>query len=167
MTYNWVDVIAGLLIIAAFFRGYHAGLIATLLSAVGYVLGGLTGLILSMHFVKGWLQVWSKIGLILTAIFFAAAIGEYLFRRVAKFFHSKILFGPFKWLDSVAGGIFSVLRSLIIFYLVSALLIFSPWVWAQKNVPTSQIYTQIHKYAPEVITKITTQIESTLTKKGK
>ena len=35
MTYNWVDVIAGLLIIAAFFRGYHAGLIATLLSAVG------------------------------------------------------------------------------------------------------------------------------------
>lgn len=158
MKFNWVDLILTIAILGSFIRGYKVGFLESLFSAVGFVAGGLAGLTLVMHLVRDWNSVWGKFGLIFAGILIAATIGENLFRSSAKFFHSKILFGPFRWLDSLAGAAFSTIRTLILIYVISALFLVSPWGWAHENIPKSRIYTQIHHRAPGILAEVENQI---------
>lgn len=158
MKFNWVDLILTIAILGSFLRGYKVGLLESFFSAVGFVAGGLAGLALVMHLVRNWNSAWGKFGLIFTAILVTATIGEHLFRSSAKFFHSKILFGPVRWLDSLFGAAFSTIRTLILIYVISALFLVSPWGWAHDNIPKSRIYQQIHHLAPGILTEVEKQI---------
>jgi uncharacterized membrane protein required for colicin V production len=161
MTLNWVDLFLILSILAAFFRGYRAGFIATLFSAIGYIGGALAGLTFSLHLVKNWHGNWSRIGLIVLAIIVGSSVGQALFRGAGKLLHRNLLFGPLKWIDSIAGSLFSVASSLVMLFIFAHLLIVSPWGWAHDNVPKSVIYKKMERYAPSVIKSATDQIKQT------
>lgn len=159
MKLNLVDYIFAFILLASFIRGYKAGLLATLFSAIGFVVGGLTGLMAVLHFSGTW-SPWTKFSAVIAVMLIGASIGEYIFRSSAKFLHTKVLFGPFKWLDSIAGAALSVARSLLLFYLFSAILIVSPWGWAKANVPQSQTYKEVHKHVPSLLLSIEDQIKT-------
>ena len=160
MKYNWVDIVLALLILGSFIRGYRAGFLKSIFSMVGYVGGGVLGLAISWNYLKDWQSVFGKFALLLLAISIGSAIGQWLFSKFAEFFHNRILFGPFKWLDSLLGAAFSVIRIALMTYLVAVICLATPWLWAVKNIPNSGIYQEIDKYTPMIIKNVTAKIKA-------
>ena len=160
MKYNWVDIGLALLILGSFIRGYRAGFLKSIFSMVGYVGGGVLGLAISWSYLQDWQNVIGKFGLLLLAISIGASIGQWVFSKFAEFFHNRILFGPFKWLDSLLGAAFSVVRTALMAYLIAVICLATPWQWADKNIPNSGIYQEIDKYTPMIIKNVTTKIQA-------
>ncbi len=147
---NWVDWVIAVALFGALIRGYRAGLLSTFFSAVGFIGGGFAGLFTALHFVTKWHSNATKFAVIIVAIFFGASIGEAILKRVAKAFHSKVLFGPFKWADSLLGAALSVLRTLILIFIIGKLLMAMPWSIGRNEIPKSALFTKIEKSAPKV-----------------
>ncbi|CAB4760481.1 unannotated protein [freshwater metagenome] len=160
MKYNWVDIALALLILGAFIHGYRAGFLKSIFSLVGYVGGGVLGLALGWNYLQDWQNVFGKFALLLLAISIGASIGQWLLSKFAEFFHKKLLLGPIKWLDSLLGAAFSVIRIALMVYLVATICLATPWQWADKNIPTSRIYQEIDTYTPMIIKNVTNKIES-------
>ena len=160
MKYNWVDILLALLILGSFIRGYRAGFLKSVFSMVGYVGGGVLGLAISWNFVKDWQGVFSKFALLLLAISIGSSIGQWLLSKFAEFFHNRILFGPFRWLDSLLGAAFSVIRTALMAYLVAVICLATPWKWADKNIPDSKIYQKVDQYTPTLIKNVTEKVKN-------
>ena len=160
MKYNWVDIGLGILILLSFYRGYKAGFLKSIFSMLGYVGGGVLGLALAWNYLKNWDGVLQKFSLLLLAIAVGSVIGQWLLTKFAELFHEKILFGPFKWLDSLLGAAFSVLQIVLMAYLVAVVCLATPWQWADKNIPDSQIYQKVDQYTPTLIKSVTEKVKS-------
>jgi len=160
MKYNWVDIGLAILILISFYRGYRAGFLKSIFSMIGYVGGGVLGLALGWNYFQDWQGIFLKFGSILLAICIGASLGQWLLSKFADFFHKVILFAPFKWLDSLLGAAFSVLRTVLMAYLIATIFLATPWVWANKNIPTSGIYQEIDKYTPMVVKNVTEKVQS-------
>ena len=150
---NWVDIVFIIASILSFFQGYKAGFLATILRFIGYIGGAVLGLALGLHFFHS--HGVTKFFLLFLAVTIGSSLGEALFRNIGKLFHTKVLFGPFKWLDSLLGAAFSILRTLIGLLILGHLLLITPWGWAAHNIPQSTIYSKLNAQAPTVITDIT------------
>jgi hypothetical protein len=92
---------------------------------------------ISIHFVSNWHNNLSKFLAIIVAISIGASIGEAILKRFAKFFHGKVLFGPFKWADSILGAALSIARTLIMIFIVGKLLMAMPWGIGHNEIPKS------------------------------
>ena len=160
MKYNLVDIGLGILILLSFYRGYKAGFLKSIFSMLGYVGGGVLGLALAWNYLKNWDGVLQKFSLLLLAIAVGSVIGQWLLTKFAEFFHKKILFGPFKWLDSLLGAAFSVIQIVLMAYLVAVVCLATPWQWADKNIPDSQIYQKVDQYTPTLIKSVTEKVKS-------
>ena len=149
---NYFDL--AVLVIAALtaFSGFKNGLLQSVFKTVGYIAGGVLGLAIALEVVKNWQSNFAKIGAALLLIFLLAGIGEFLLGKIGVGIHKKILFGPFKFLDSLLGAALSLIRTIVVIYLVAILLIASPWSWADKNIQASKFYTTIDKKLPTLIT---------------
>ena len=157
---NWIDAIFVLAVVISFIRGYKAGFFTSLFSFVGYVGGGLLGLTVGLHYLHS--HGVTKFFLLFLAVTIASSIGESLLKQIGKLFHSKILFGPFRWVDSLLGAAFSTLGALIALVILGHLLLITPWGWAERNIPKSTIYTRLNAQAPAIISDITKRAEATL-----
>lgn len=160
MKYNWIDIGLGILILLSFYGGYRAGFLKSIFSLIGYVGGGVLGLALAWDYLKDWDGVLQKFSLLLLAIAVGSVIGQWILTKFAEFFHKKILFGPFKWLDSLLGAAFSVIRIVLMAYLISVVCLATPWQWAAKNIPDSQIYQKVDQYTPTLIKSVTEKVKS-------
>jgi len=158
MKYNWVDIGLGILILLSFYRGYRAGFLKSIFSMIGYVGGGVLGLSISWNYLKDWDGVLQKFSALILAIAVGSVVGQFILIKFASFFHKKILFGPFKWLDSLLGAVFSVLRIVLMAYLIAAVCLATPWQWANENIPSSRIYQEIDQYTPMLVKNVTNKI---------
>ena len=156
---NYFDL--AVLVIAALtaISGFRSGLLQSIFKTVGYIAGGVLGLAISLEVVKNWASNFAKVGAALVLIFLLAGIGEFLLGKIGLGIHKKILFGPFKLADSLLGAALSLIRTIVVIYLVAILLIASPWSWADKNIQSSNFYTTIDKKLPKVITDYKPQVE--------
>jgi uncharacterized membrane protein required for colicin V production len=159
MKYNWVDIVLALLILGAFIHGYRAGFLKSIFSLVGYVGGGVLGLALGWNYLQNWQNVIGKFALLLLAISISASIGQWLLSKFAEFFNKRLLLGPLKWLDSLFGAAFSVIRITLMVYLVATICLATPWQWANQNIPDSQIYEKIDQYTPMLIKSVTEKVK--------
>jgi membrane protein required for colicin V production len=113
---GFLDIILGVLLLYAAFKGLKAGLFATLASLVSLVLGIYIALKFS-GFVAFWLQnkvSWSAKYVEITAFgitFLVVIIGIHL---LAKVLDSLMDFAYLGWINHLAGGLFGVLRMVII-----------------------------------------------------
>jgi len=149
---NWIDAIFLFAALLSFVQGYKAGLLATLFSVIGYIGGGLLALYFGLnHFHSHGA---SKFVYLFLAITVGSAIGEAVLKRVGKLFHSKILFAPFSWIDSILGALFSVVRTTVMLLILGHLLLITPWSWVQQ-IPKSEIYSKLNAEAPTIISDIT------------
>jgi uncharacterized membrane protein required for colicin V production len=156
---NYFDL--GGLVIAALtaFSGFRNGLLQSIFKTVGYIAGGVLGLAIALEEVKNWQSNFAKIGAALVLIFLLAGIGEYLLGKIGLGIHKKILFGPFKFIDSLLGAALSLIRTVVVIYLVAILLIASPLSWADKNIQDSKFYTTIDSKLPKIITDYKPKVE--------
>ena len=156
---NWVDWVFVAALLFAFVRGYRAGFLSTILRAIGFIGGGLGGLYLGIHYLHKYSSGVLKFFLLFMAIAITASVGEFLFKKFAELFHNTILFGPFKWADSLLGAALSMLRTLIMLLVIGHLLLITPWGWAAHEIPTSKIYKKIDSFSPAITKEITQRAE--------
>jgi len=157
---NWVDWVFVAALLFAFVRGYRAGFLSTIFRAIGFIGGGLGGLYLGIAYLHKYSSGVLKFFLLFVAIAITASVGEFLFKKFAELFHNTLLFGPFKWADSLLGAAFSMLRTLIMLLVIGHLLLITPWSWASHSIPKSAIYKKVDTYSPAVIQEITKKAKS-------
>ena len=160
MSTHIVDFVLLTAALVAIFRGARAGFVSSIFALIGFVGGGLIGLVIGLKYLNTWTNAFGKFAALLVAISLGSSIGEWLFKKFAKFFHQKILFGPFRWLDSLLGAAFSLLRTTILLYLLIALLLATPWAWPHKYIPNSKIYQRVKNLTPGIVKSVTKQIKS-------
>jgi uncharacterized membrane protein required for colicin V production len=154
-----VDGILILLAIMAVVSGYRRGFLHTFFSTVGYIGGGILGLVLSLQLVSHVNSPVNRIILTVIAIFLVAEIGRRIFGSMANFFRTKILWAPFRFIDSLAGIVLELIRVVIVTYLLISLILWSPWMSARKAVAESTIYPKIARQMPHIINQLRVDIE--------
>ena len=156
---NTFDLIVGAVLIITAFSGFKNGLIQSLFKAIGYIAGGVLGLVIALEVVKDWASSFAKVGIAIVLIFFIANIGQYLLGKIGALFHKLVLFGPFKLIDSLLGAFLSILRAAVLIFLSAILLISSPWGWADSNIATSKFYIYVENNLPKLITDYQPKVE--------
>ena len=156
---NTFDLIVAAVFLFTAFTGFKNGLIQSLFKTIGYIAGGVFGLVVALEVVKGWSSPFAKVGMALVLIFVTATIGQYLLGKIGALFHKLVLFGPFKLIDSLLGASLSILRAAVLIYLSAILLIASPWDWADSNIAISKFYTYVENNLPNLITDYQPKVE--------
>jgi uncharacterized membrane protein required for colicin V production len=156
---NTFDLIVAVLLLFTAVNGFRIGLIQTLLQTIGYVAGGVLGLVVALEVVKNWQSPLAKLGLAIVLIFVIASVGQFLLSKIGKGIHKRVLFSPLKLIDSLLGAMLSILRVSVLIYLSSILLIASPWAWADTNIDKSKFYTYIEDHLPKLITDYQPKVE--------
>ena len=159
-------LIDGLLVVGfclAIFFGYRRGFVQTIFSTVGYIGGGVLGLILGLEYSPHIHNTIYRFLAILLSIFLVAEIGRRVLGAAAKFFRTKLLWAPFRFIDSVAGVALELVRVVLLTYLIVSLIFWSPWTSARDQVAQSKIYPVISAHVPNVLNELRAEIEKKLT----
>ena len=133
-------VVIGIIAIAA---GYNRGALATLFSIIGYFGGGVAGFAAANWYSAEWKGLPSVIALHLVAIFAGANLGRWILQKTGIGIHKRILFGPFKFIDSVLGAALSLAQTTIIAFVVLTLINYLPWELPHSIIEGSQVYKEI------------------------
>jgi len=157
-----VDIVLVLLAITAVVSGYRRGFLHTIFTTVGYIGGGILGLVLSLHFVANVQSSVNRFLLTIIAIFLMAELGRRILGSMAKFFRTKILWAPFRFIDSLAGVILELIRVAILTYLLISVILWSPWASARNAVSESTIYPKLTKAMPHILSQLRADIEKKL-----
>ena len=156
---NTFDLIVGAVLIITALVGFKNGLIQSLFKTIGYIAGGVLGLVIALEVIKDWQSPFAKVGSALILIFITASIGQYLLGKIGAVLRKLVFFGPFKLIDSLLGAFVSILRAVVLIYLTAILLIASPWGWADSNIATSKFYTYVENNLPKLITDYQPKVE--------
>jgi uncharacterized membrane protein required for colicin V production len=155
---NYFDYFIILVLLIAFYAGYKSGLIKTIFSTVGYILGGVLGLVVAVNYLATWQSQLQKVILALVAILLGATLGEFLLGKVGMIFRKVLFLPPFKFIDSLLGASLSLLRAAFILYLVTTLLIFSSFELAIDYIKPSKIYSYADSHLPSVMSEVKSEI---------
>jgi len=161
---NYFDFIVALILLIALYGGYRNGLIKSIFSTIGYIAGGVLGLVASVNYLSTWQSEIQKVGLALLAILLGATLGEFLLGKIGSLFRNVLFVPPFKLIDSLLGAGLSVARAAFVLYLVAALLVVSSWSLADEQIKPSKIYTYTESHLPSVMKEIRAEIDSLLQK---
>ena len=143
-----VDALIVLVALGAVVTGFRRGFLHSLLSTVGYIGGGILGLAISLHYSERIENDIYRIGAIVLAIFLFGEIGRRVLGLLAKYFRTRILWAPLKFIDSLAGVALELARTTLITYLVISVLLWSPWAGVRSAINESSVYSRISKELP-------------------
>lgn len=150
-------MLADLVIIAAIvvtsIIGYRNGFIRTLFKFIGFLLGGVLGIYLSLKYSHDWTLDIKRIGFVIIAIVGGGYLCSFIGGLLAKGLRATIFRGPFAFIDSVAGASLEIVRTVIALYLIATVLLWSPWVSAQNQITESKILPKVQPYIPGLITQ--------------
>ena len=153
-----IDFVLGALLLFGVVRGFRSGLLKTLLTTIFYLLGGVAGFGIGIHYLENSPTSVKKVALLFLAIVVGGVIGQLFGKALGKFIHAKILWAPIKFLDSLAGGALGIIQSALLIYFLAVLLQISPWTSGQKELAKSQIYPKIEAKVPSAVKNLTTNL---------
>jgi uncharacterized membrane protein required for colicin V production len=147
---NYFDYLILILLAISVVSGFRAGLIQTVFKTIGYIAGGVAGVAFAINYLDSLKsEIYLLGGLILSVIVFAL-LGEFLLGRIGALFRKALFIPPFKLIDSVLGGALSVIKFVVIAYLISIILVASPIALADKYITPSKSYTYADIHFPNV-----------------
>jgi uncharacterized membrane protein required for colicin V production len=147
---NYFDYLILILLAISAFSGFRAGLIQTIFKTIGYISGGVAGVAFAINYLDSLeSEIYLLGGLILSVIVFAL-LGEFLLGRIGALFRKALFIPPFKLIDSALGGALSVIKFVVIAYLISTILVASPIALADKYITPSKSYTYADTHLPKV-----------------
>jgi hypothetical protein len=129
--------------IIAIATGYNRGALATLLSILGCFGGGVAGFALANWYIAEWKGLTAIIFLHLFAIFAGANLGRWALGKSGIGIHKRILFGPFKFINSIFGAALSLAQVALIAYVVITLIKYLPWQLPDSIIGSSNLYREI------------------------
>ena len=148
-----VDLVIALALLFSAVLGYRNGLIRTLFKLIGFVLGGVLGIYLSLKFSHDWSLDVKRIGFVIVSIVGGGYLCSFIGGWLAKGLRATIFRGPLAFLDSVAGAVLELVRTIIALYLIATVLLWSPWQIAQNQISESKILPKVQPYIPGLITQ--------------
>jgi len=137
-----LDIALVVIALIAITTGYNKGALATLLSILGYFGGGVAGFGLANWYSAEWKGLTAIIFLHLFAVFAGANLGRWVLEKSGIGIHKRILFGPFKFINSILGAALSLAQAALIAYVVITLIKYLPWSTSESIITKSQIYNQ-------------------------
>jgi uncharacterized membrane protein required for colicin V production len=147
---NYFDYLILILLAISVVSGFRAGLIQTVFKTIGYIAGGVAGVAFAINYLDSLeSEIYLLGGLILSVIVFAL-LGEFLLGRIGALFRKALFIPPFKLIDSALGGALSVIKVVVIAYLISIILVASPIALADKYITPSKSYTYADTHLPKV-----------------
>ena len=138
-----LDIALLVVAIIAIATGYNRGALATLLSILGYFGGGVAGFALANWYSQGWKGLTAIIFLHLFAIFAGANLGRWILEKSGIGIHKRILFGPFKFINSIFGAALSLAQAALAAYVVITLIKYLPWQLPDSIIGSSNLYREI------------------------
>ena len=125
--------------------GYAKGFISSLLSLIGYFGGAVAALYAAMRLTQTWNGT-SVVLVYLLAILLGATLGREVLSRIGRGIHKKFLFGPFGFIDSLVGGLLSLLQFALLSYVALTVARYMPANIAEQWISQSKIYRQVSDF---------------------
>jgi uncharacterized membrane protein required for colicin V production len=148
------DLIVLISLLIAAISGFKLGFLQSLFKGIGYIAGGVLGIFISANYLSNLDSKLIKVLYSVVIILLSAVITQYILGRLGLLLHKGLLFAPFKSIDSLAGSLLSVVKTSIIYYIISTLLLTASWQIADDYIEDSRFYTTCDKYLPKVITDL-------------
>lgn len=145
---NYFDIFVLIIFIVSAYGGYRKGFIKSIFSTIGYIVGGVLGLVTVLQYLSTWQSDFQKAALVLLAIFLGATVGEYLLGKIGSLFRKVLFVPPFKIIDSLVGAALSLIRAVFILSMIAILLDFSRWSFVEQHVNTSFSYQTLQSKLP-------------------
>ena len=144
-----IDLVTLGFILLLVYKGFDRGFVPTFLGFIGYVVGGLLGLISAREFTSDWSGLWSVIGLHLLMILIGAKLGQASSKVLGKGIRGII--GPFKFIDSLLGGVIGGIKAAVIAVVALVFLSVVPNEALQGEIKESQLRQFSKSYMPGVL----------------
>ena len=153
---NAFDLLILLALLITAYGGFKNGFIQTVFKSIGYIAGGVAGVALTVEVMSTWSNDVAKAASAIILILLLATVGEFILGTIGLGFRKVLFISPLKFLDSLLGAGLSTLRTVFITYLLSVILIASPWSIGDKHISNSQFYTYTDSHLPKVVTELKT-----------
>ena len=150
------DLLVLLALLITAYNGFKNGFIQTIFKTIGYIAGGVAGVAIAVEVMNTWSNNLTKAAGAIILILLLATAGEFILSKVGLGFRKVLFISPLRFLDSLLGAILATLRTVFITYLLSAILIATPWSTGDKYIANSQFYTYTESHLPKVVTELKT-----------
>ena len=150
------DLLVLLALLITAYGGFKNGFIQTIFKTIGYIAGGVAGVAIAVAVMNTWSNNLTKAAGAIILILLLATVGEFILDKVGLGFRKVLFIFPLKLLDSLLGATLAILRTIFIIYLLSVILIATPWSIGDKYIASSQFYTYTDTHLPKVVTELKT-----------
>jgi uncharacterized membrane protein required for colicin V production len=157
---NYFDLIVAIALVVTAIGGFRNGLLQSIFKTVGYIAGGVVGVAIAVEVMSKWSNTLAKAGGAIILILLLATAGEFILGKVGLGFKKALLISPLKLIDSLLGGLLSVIRTLFIAYLIAIILIATPWNIGDKYITPSKFYSLTDLHLPEALKNIKIKVDS-------
>jgi hypothetical protein len=141
-----LDIALLVLGIIAIATGYNRGALATIFSIIGYLGGGVAGFAAANWYSSEWKGLTSIIALHLAGIFLGANIGRWILEKTGIGIHKRILFGPFKFLNSLGGATLALAQAALAAFVIITVIDYLPWDFPHSLIKESKVYQEISEF---------------------
>ena len=150
------DLLVLLALLITAYGGFKNGFIQSIFKTIGYIAGGVAGVAVAVEVMNTWSNNLAKAAGAIILILLLATIGEFILGKVGLGFRKVLFISTLKLLDSLLGAGLATLRTVFIVYLLSVILIATPWSIGDKYIASSQFYTYTDSHLPKVVTELKT-----------
>lgn len=150
------DLLILIAILITAYGGFKNGFIQTVFKSIGYIAGGVAGVVIAVEVMSAWSNNIVKAAGAIFLILLLATVGEFILGKIGLGFRKVLLFSPLKFLDSLLGAALATLRTVFITYLIALILIAAPWSFSDKYIESSQFYNNTDSHLPKVVTELKT-----------
>jgi uncharacterized membrane protein required for colicin V production len=150
------DLLVLLALLITAYGGFKNGFIQTVFKTIGYIAGGVAGVAIAVEVMNTWSNNLAKAVGAIVLILLLATAGEFILGKIGLGFRTVLFISPLKLLDSLLGAGLATIRTVFIVYLLSVILIATPWSIGDKYIASSQLYTYTDSHLPKVVTELKT-----------
>ncbi len=134
------DLIVLISLLIAAISGFKLGFLQSLFKGIGYIAGGVLGVFISANYLSNLDSILIKVLSSVVIILLSAVICQYILGRLGLLLHKGLLFAPIKLIDSLAGLLVSIVKTSIIYYIISTLFLATSWQIADDYLTVSKSY---------------------------
>ena len=157
---NYFDLVVALALVVTAIGGYRNGLLQSIFRTIGYIAGGVIGVAIAVEVMSKWSNTLAKAGGAIILILLLATAGEFILGKVGLGFRKALLIAPLKFIDSLLGGLLSVIRTSVIAYLIAVILIATPWSIGDQYIAPSKFSTCTEFLLPKFLKNISIEIDN-------
>jgi uncharacterized membrane protein required for colicin V production len=150
------DLLVLLALLITAYGGFKNGFIQTIFKTIGYIAGGVAGVAIAVEVMSTWSSNLVKAAGAIILILILAITGEFILGKIGLGSRKVLFISLLKLLDSLLGAGLATIRTVFIVYLLSVILIATPWSIGDKYISNSQFYTYTDSHLPKVVTELKT-----------